>query len=63
MLQMCSRKAWLVQSQSATTQVGVFGNRLSRARAIGSSWAWPGARLKATARPPPPSAITQALVP
>src|SRR5690349_10400501 len=30
--------------------------------ACGSSWAWPGARIKATARPSP-SAITHALVP
>src|SRR4051812_12241047 len=41
---------------------GTPGKRSRSGTAWGSSWAWPGARMKATARPSP-SAITQALVP
>src|SRR3954465_5062583 len=59
---MCSRKAWLLKPWSATTHCGAPGKRSRRGTAWGSSWAWPGARMKATARPSP-SAITHALVP
>src|SRR3954453_12743416 len=61
-LQMCSRKAWLLKPRSATTHLGTPGKRSRSGTAWGSSWAWPGARMKATARPSP-SAITHALVP
>src|SRR3954471_23878492 len=61
-LQTCSRKAWLLKPRSATTHFGTPGKRSRRGTAWGSSWAWPGARMKATARPSP-SAITHALVP
>src|SRR4051812_8046382 len=61
-LQMCSRKAWLLKPRSATTHFGTPGKRSRSGTAWGSSWAWPGARMKATARPSP-SAITHALVP
>src|SRR5215207_1931164 len=58
----CSRKAWLLKPRSATTHFGTPGRRSRSGTAWGSSWAWPGARMKATARPSP-SAITHALVP
>jgi hypothetical protein len=38
------------------------GQTLEQADGLGNSWACPGAKLKAMARPEP-SAITQALVP
>jgi len=60
--QMCSRNAWLLKPRAATTHCGTPGRRSRSGTAWGSSWAWPGARMKATARPSP-SAITQALVP
>src|SRR3954447_272073 len=59
---MCSRNAWLLKPRSATTHCGTPGRRSRSGTAWGSSWAWPGARMKATARPSP-SAITHALVP
>src|SRR5215207_7153411 len=59
---MCSRKAWLLKPRSATTHFGTPGKQARSGTAWGSSWAWPGARMKATARPSP-SAITHALVP
>src|SRR3954453_19004322 len=58
-LQMCSRKAWLLKPRSATTHFGTPGKRSRSGTACGSSCAWPGARMKATARPSP-SAITHA---
>ena len=61
-VQMYSRKAWLLKPRSTTTHFGTPGKRSRSGMACGSSWAWPGARMKATARPSP-SAITQALVP
>src|SRR4051794_30305164 len=61
-VQMCSRKAWLLKPRSATTHFGTPGKRSKSGTACGSSCAWPGARMNATARPSP-SAITQALVP
>src|SRR4051812_46244163 len=49
-------------SVRAATHFGTPGRRSRSGTAWGSSWAWPGARMKATARPSP-SAITHALVP
>src|SRR3954453_8975912 len=60
--QMCARKAWLLKPRSATTHFGTPGKRSRSGMACGSSWAWPGARIKATPRPSP-SAIPPALVP